>query len=181
LEPNTYFHKFPPKLPEDDAIFQMQQSCQELLACHGYQQYEISAYAKHGTQCRHNRNYWQFGDYLGIGAGAHGKISLAMPDNIIRTLKAKHPEHYLQNPNSVQLDVIQQPQLPLEFVMNHLRLREGFNLKNFQLITGLSCASLEPGLSENIAANLLINEHQQIYCSKKGWDFLDVVLEKFLA
>lgn len=181
LEPNTYFHRFPPKLPEDDAIYQAQLSCQELLAKHGYRQYEISAYAIPGFQCRHNRNYWKFGDYLGIGAGAHGKISIAKPDNIVRTMKTKHPEHYLQNPGTTRVEAIQPAHLPLEFVMNHLRLRDGFHLNDFQKLTGLNCASLEPGLSDNLAEKLLINQQQQIFCTQKGWDFLDVVLGKFLA
>jgi oxygen-independent coproporphyrinogen-3 oxidase len=97
LEPNTYFYKFPPKLPEDDAIYALQKASQQLLAEHSYQQYEISAYAQPGFQSRHNRNYWQFGDYLGIGAGAHGKISQALPGSIIRTAKPKSPEQYLKD------------------------------------------------------------------------------------
>ena len=91
LEPNTYFHKFPPQLPSDELIFSMQQHCQKLLARHGYQQYEVSAYSQSGLQCRHNVNYWQFGDYLGIGAGAHGKISQALPAKITRSFKPKSP------------------------------------------------------------------------------------------
>ena len=180
LEPNTYFHKFPPKLPEDDLIFSIQQQCQQRLAACGYQQYEVSAYAKPGKQCRHNRNYWQFGDYLGIGAGAHGKTSRALPDDIIRTTKPKHPDLYLQDPTQSQRQAIAREQLPLEFAMNHLRLKTGFDLADFHTTTGLTPDRLEPGLSTCLEQGLLIGEGTHFQCSAKGWDFLDLVLEKFV-
>jgi len=180
LEPNTYFYKFPPKLPEDDAIYALQKASQQLLAEHGYQQYEISAYAQSGFQCRHNRNYWEFGDYLGIGAGAHGKISRILPDDIIRTAKPKSPEQYLKNYTAIVSEPISQAQLPLEFVMNHLRLKTGFSLNDYQNMTGLEPSSLEPALSQCIDAGLLINDGQRFFCSEQGWDFLDEILEKFM-
>ena len=95
LEPNTVFHRYPPALPEDDLIFTMQETGQALLASHGYQHYETSAYTKEGHACQHNLNYWRFGDYLGIGAGAHGKITLPEQNQIIRTRKSRQPDHYL--------------------------------------------------------------------------------------
>ena len=180
LEPNTYFYKFPPKLPEDEAIFAMQEACQTLLAEHGYVQYEISAYAKAGFQCRHNRNYWQFGDYLGIGAGAHGKISQVLPSKIFRTAKTKHPDQYLAQDRIASCQAIAIEQLALEFVMNHLRLKDGFDLNDFQMSTGLSANCLEPALSECLAQGLLIKQEQRIFCSEYGWDFLDEILEKFV-
>ncbi len=180
LEPNTYFHKYPPRLPEDDLIYSLQKAGQQLLAAHGYQQYEISAYAQTDFQCRHNRHYWQFGDYLGIGAGAHGKISLAIPNNIIRTIKPKHPDLYMQQPDHTQLQAIALAQLPLEFMMNHLRLVEGFSVPAYQQLTGLQKTSLEPGLSECLQQNLLYEYQQTIACSAQGWDFLDLILEKFV-
>ncbi|MDD2759857.1 MAG: radical SAM family heme chaperone HemW [Methylomonas sp.] len=180
LEPNTYFYKFPPKLPEDEAIFALQQACQAVLAEHGYVQYEISAYARAGYRCRHNLNYWQFGDYLGIGAGAHGKISLNLPNQILRTAKTKHPEHYLALKTMTNSETIPLAQLPLEFVMNHLRLKSGFTIDDFCERTGLTPEALEPALSSCIAVGLLIREDQRIYCSEKGWDFLDEILEKFI-
>ena len=180
LEPNTYFYQFPPKLPEDEDIFELQKSCQTLLAEHGYAQYEISAYAKAGFQCRHNRNYWQFGDYLGIGAGAHGKISLKLPDKIIRTAKTKHPEQYLTRTDISTIKPITREQLPLEFVMNHLRLKAGFDLQNFSACTGLTPNRLEPALTDCITQGLLTRCDQSICCSEKGWDFLDEILEKFI-
>ena len=180
LEPNTYFYKFPPQLPEDDSIFALQKACQQKLAEHGYQQYEISAYAKPGFQCRHNRNYWQFGDYLGIGAGAHGKISRTLPDDIIRTAKPKSPEQYSQNPASVSTQSIMLSQLPLEFMMNHLRLKNGFNLDDYQNLTGLNPDSLQPALTQCLTQGLLIKQQSQVICSAQGWDFLDEILEKFI-
>jgi oxygen-independent coproporphyrinogen-3 oxidase len=181
LEPNTYFNKFPPKLPDDEAIFEAQQFCRKLLADHGYRQYEISAYGREGRQCRHNLNYWRFGDYLGIGAGAHGKITLASPGRIIRTVKPKSPEEYLKNPfiQSVE-NVIAIEDLPLEFLMNHLRLDEGFTEAAYQAATGLSIATLEPGLSANLEQKLLIKQKNHYYCSRQGWDFLDSILQKFM-
>ncbi|MGZ4958502.1 MAG: radical SAM family heme chaperone HemW [Methylomonas sp.] len=180
LEPNTFFYKFPPKLPEDDAIFAAQKTCQNLLAEHGYQQYEISAYAKAGFQCRHNRNYWQFGDYLGLGAGAHGKISRTLPHEIIRTAKSKSPEQYLKHPTKSNREAIPVGQLPLEFVMNQLRLKDGFRLDEYQSFTGLNPHSLEPALTQCLEQGLLLKRQERIFCSDKGWDFLDVVLEKFI-
>ncbi|MGJ0486240.1 MAG: radical SAM family heme chaperone HemW [Methylomicrobium sp.] len=182
LEPNTYFHKFPPKLPNDELIFAAQKACQALLAEHGYEQYEISAYSRPGRQCRHNLNYWQFGDYLGIGAGAHGKISQSMPDNIVRTFKPRGPEQYLQDTHRQGDEQrINAQELPLEFVMNHLRLKQGFTPEAFTAATGLAPAALEPGLSVNCGQNLLIRQGDRYCCSEKGWDFLDTVLQNFIA
>ena len=180
LEPNTYFYKFPPKLPDDERIFAMQKNCQQLLAENGYQQYEISAYAKAGFQSRHNLNYWQFGDYLGIGAGAHGKISRSLPNDILRTAKPKSPELYLNNTIMRTDVVISLDELPLEFVMNQLRIKAGFNLEYFQRQTGLSSDSLQPALGKCLEQDLLIERQQQIFCSERGWNFLDDILEKFI-
>ncbi|AMK76554.1 YggW family oxidoreductase [Methylomonas methanica] len=180
LEPNTYFYKFPPKLPEDDLIFAAQKRCQQLLADNGYQQYEVSAYAKPGKQSRHNRNYWQFGDYLGIGAGAHGKISRALPNDILRTVKPRSPEQYLSQPGRSQCEAIDVAQLPLEFLMNQLRLKAGFSLSDYEVVTGLAADSLEPNLSVCLEQGLLRRQDSVYTCTEKGWDFLDVVLEKFV-
>jgi len=180
LEPNTYFHKFPPSLPEDEAIFAGQKQCQQLLAEHGYQQYEISAYARSGYSCRHNQNYWQFGDYLGIGAGAHGKLSLGLPGRIMRTQKIKNPELYLQALAIRNESLVPLEQIALEFVMNQLRLKAGFDLNHYQAVTGLPLDTLEPALSICIRQGLLVQQGQQICCSDRGWDFLDDILEKFI-
>ena len=178
LEPNTYFHRYPPKLPDDDAVFAMQQRCQDYLAAHGYAQYEISAYAQTDKQCRHNLNYWQFGDYLGIGAGAHGKIT--QRDNIWRTVKTKHPEHYLKQPLA-SAQAIETEELPLEFVMNQLRLKQGFTLAHYSAVTGLNPNTLEPALSNAIEQGLLDYKNQHYRCSEQGWYFLDSILEKFIV
>ena len=179
LEPNTYFHKFPPKLPADDHIFLGQQRCQQLLAEAGYAQYEISAYAKKGDRCQHNVNYWQFGDYLGIGAGAHGKLSISRPEKILRTVKPKSPEQYLNNVQSTITEVVID-ELPLEYLMNQLRLKAGFNLDHYQLMTGLKAMTLEPGLTTCVDQGLLIKQDNRFFCSAKGWNFLDDILENFM-
>ena len=179
LEPNTYFHKFPPKLPADDHIFLGQQRCQQLLAEAGYAQYEISAYAKKGDRCQHNVNYWQFGDYLGIGAGAHGKLSISRPEKILRTVKPKSPEQYLNNVQSTITEVVID-ELPLEYLMNQLRLKSGFNLDHYQLMTGLKAMTLEPGLTTCVDQGLLIKQDNRFFCSAKGWNFLDDILENFM-
>jgi len=182
LEPNTWFYKFPPKLPDDETIFDTQKVCQQILADHGYLQYEVSAYSKQGRQCRHNLNYWQFGDYLGIGAGAHGKISQSLPDQIIRSFKPKKPEQYLNSVGQNDgAEVIAVTELPLEFVMNHLRLKQGFTLEAYQAATGLAAATLEPALSACVKQNLLIRQNNHYYCSEQGWNFLDNILEKFIV
>ncbi len=180
LEPNTYFHKFPPQLPIDDLVFSGQIQCQKLLAESGYLQYEISAYARNKAYCQHNLNYWRFGDYLGIGAGAHGKLSLFNPDNIIRTTKQKSPEHYLKN-NKAIVNKIKSEVLPVEFLMNQLRLKAGFNSDHFQASTGLELATLEPALSVCVNEGLLVKRENCYLCSEQGWNFLDVVLEKFIT
>jgi oxygen-independent coproporphyrinogen-3 oxidase len=181
LEPNTYFHKFPPKLPNDELIFNTQKDCQQMLVEQGYQQYEVSAYSQPDFQCQHNVNYWQFGDYLGIGAGAHGKISLQMPDQIIRCFKSKSPDQYLSSlPKNGGAEFIFIKELPLEFIMNHLRLKQGFSLETYQASTGLAVDTLEPALSACVRQGFLIQHDNQYSCSNKGWNFLDSILEKFI-
>ena len=181
LEPNTYFHKFPPQLPNDELIFDTQKRGQQLLADHGYQQYEVSAYSQSGLQCKHNVNYWQFGDYLGIGAGAHGKITLALPQSIMRTVKPKSPEHYLSDTHKLGgATAISVAELPLEFIMNQLRLKQGFTAGNYFESTGLSIATLEPALSASLQQGLLSYEQGRYFCSELGWNFMDNILEKFM-
>ncbi len=180
LEPNTWFYKFPPELPQDERIFSAQKKCQAILAEYGYRQYEISAYCKEHRVCRHNVNYWRFGDYLGIGAGAHGKISQQLPDKILRTVKPKSPEQYLNEPCGHTLSIIGHEDLVLEFMMNALRLRDGFSFHDFQRVTGLNNDSLEPALSRCINLGLLTIENDCCRCSEKGWDFLDSILEQFI-
>ncbi len=184
LEPNTVFHKYPPRLPEDEAIWAIQEAGQALLAENGYQQYEVSAYARPTRRCRHNLNYWRFGDYLGIGAGAHGKITRMQTGDIQRTAKIRHPQHYL--------DAVGQPErqgtrtwvapadLRFEFLMNTLRLREGFPESLFSDRTGLDIEALEPELIACLTKGLLEREAGTIRCSDTGFNFLDNVLQRFL-
>ncbi len=179
LEPNTYFHKFPPKLPESDNIYTGQLQAQKVLADAGYLQYEISAYAKDNAKCRHNLNYWEFGDYLGIGAGAHGKLSISRPGNIVRSVKNKSPDKYLKD-NKATLAKISVIDMPLEYVMNQLRLKAGFTLKQYEMHTGLEAKSLQPALSDCLKEGLLMRQNDHYLCSEKGWDFLDHILEKFM-
>ncbi len=184
LEPNTYFHKFPPSLPDEDLIYSEQRHCQRLLADHGYLHYEISAYGKRHRQCRHNLNYWQFGDYLGIGAGAHGKITRSLPGDIVRTWKTRHPDHYMANsakPTTYNggSQAIATTELSLEFIMNSLRLHAGFSLDSYIARTGLDTSALEQSLSTYVQQGLLEYHDRHYRCSAKGRDFLDQILTEF--
>jgi len=179
LEPNTYFHKFPPPLPAHDQIYIGQKECQQLLNKAGFLQYEISAYAKNKAYCQHNVNYWRFGDYLGIGAGAHGKLNISEQDGIIRTQKLKSPEAYLKKV-SAKVDKVLSNDIPLEFLMNSLRLKAGFSIDFYQETTGLASSTLEPMLSELVDEGLLTKQDVFYACSEKGWDFLDEVLKRFI-
>lgn len=185
LEANTYFYKFPPALPNQDVIYDSQQQCQEVLTENNYMGYEISAFSQAQKQCRHNLNYWQFGDYLGIGAGAHGKITHSVPEKINRYAKVKNPKQYLSGIKSGQFSstrtTVSSQDLTLEFLMNHLRLRAGFSLATYQARTGLSWQALEPVLSDCVNQGLLQQQENIIRCTAKGWDFLDLILEKYLA
>ena len=181
LEPNTYFYKFPPKLPNDEIIFSTQKQAQHILDEQGYHQYEVSAYSQADHQCQHNLNYWQFGDYLGIGAGAHGKITQALLQTITRTFKPKSPEQYLAHTHkNGGPELITMAELPLEFVMNHLRLKQGFTVDTYQARTGLDIDTLEPALSNCLKEGLLIYRNNHYYCSEQGWNFMDNILEKFI-
>jgi oxygen-independent coproporphyrinogen-3 oxidase len=184
LEPNTLFHRYPPTLPSEDAIWQIQQVCQAELAAAGYGQYEVSAYAQEGYRCRHNLNYWRFGDYLGIGAGAHGKLTLN-GQGVVRYWKHKHPQQYLSGAGTPECmgarHSVHEDELPLEFLMNQLRLREGFSAVHYRDCTGLGVDTLEPGLSRCIELGLLESLGDTVCCTDQGWNFLDDVLEQFVA
>ncbi len=184
LEPNTAFAKRPPVLPDDEAVYLAQEDGQRLLAAAGFRQYEISAYARPGFECRHNLNYWRYGDYIGIGAGAHGKITDVRSDRVIRTAKIRKPESYLGlRPVAAGFRTEQEiphKDRPLEFLMNHLRLRDGFEEPAFSHRTGLPLAALEPHLSESVRDRLLQREGGWIRCTPLGWNFLDEILGRFV-
>lgn len=181
LEPNTYFYKFPPELPDEDKLFEIHAACHRQLAGHRYRQYEISAFSKAGYRCRHNANYWRFGDYLGIGAGAHGKISRSLPERIYRSAKLKHPEAYMNAKKGYgERRCIAPSDLPLEFLMNQLRLNQGFKIEHYGARTGLGLESLEPGLAKNLQNGLLRQDGGRIFCSERGRLMLDSILQDFL-
>lgn len=153
LEPNTVFYARPPQgIPDDDAAWDMQEHCQRLLAEAGYAQYEVSAYARPGRQCAHNLNYWRFGDYLGIGAGAHGKISSGAEQHVVRRWKHKHPQAFLDSAGSAQAiggdDIVPPGRLPFEYMLNLLRLHEGFRLADFEARTGLPRSTIATPLAQ---------------------------------
>ncbi|MEZ5577443.1 MAG: radical SAM family heme chaperone HemW [Candidatus Competibacteraceae bacterium] len=184
LEPNTRFYRSPPLLPDDETIDVIQDRAQEELARHGYPRYEVSAYARADRRCRHNLNYWEFGDYLGIGAGAHGKLSDPAAGQIQRLWKVKHPRDYLARagtPAGVGGDApVREAELPLEFLMNALRLVEGVPAALFGERTGLPLAALEPGWSQARARGLLENDPERLQASELGLRFLNDLLQAFI-
>ena len=182
LEPNTLFHRNPPPLPDDDASSDMQQRIEELLAAAGYQHYETSAFARPKRRARHNLNYWQFGDYLGIGAGAHSKLSF--PDRILRQARYKQPQAYMQQVASgapIQIEnEVSRDELGFEFMMNALRLNEGFDSVLFQERTSLPLLGIQLELAGAEKRGLLYRDHQRIAPTMMGQRFLNDLLEMFL-
>lgn len=182
LEPNTPFFQHPPPLPDDDTAADMQEAIEERLAQAGYEHYETSAFARPGAQSRHNLAYWTFADYLGIGAGAHGKLST--PAGVVRQMRHKHPQRYLeaaatgrfvQDARSVTRD-----ELPFEFMMNALRLTGGVPAESFEARTGLPLTSIEAQLAEARRLGLLDSDPHALRPSLRGQRFLNELLEIFL-
>jgi oxygen-independent coproporphyrinogen-3 oxidase len=167
LEPGTVFHARPPELPGEEAAWEIQCAGQSLLAAAGYEQYEVSAYACPGRRCRHNLNYWLFGDYLGLGAGAHGKLSLELPSRILRTAKPKQPRDYrdgvLRGDGAVgERRLVPPGELPFEFMLNALRLNDGFTNRCFEERTGLPAAKFEAAMLES-------RERGLVHAMDGGW------------
>jgi putative oxygen-independent coproporphyrinogen III oxidase len=184
LEPGTVFHARPPELPDEDAAWRIQTAGQKLLADAGYVQYEVSAYARFEKRCRHNLNYWLFGDYIGIGAGAHGKLSFELPRHILRTVKPKQPREYLEQvrrAGSGLRSPIAAADLPFEFMLNALRLNEGFTIQDYQRRTGLEMASVEGKLAEAEARGLLASRADGWHPTELGRRFLNDLQGSFLA
>ncbi len=183
LEPNTLFHHNPPSLPDHESQWNIQQAGQQLLAENSYEQYEVSAYAKNQKLCKHNLNYWQFGDYIGIGAGAHGKLT--DPNGTIsRYQKFRQPKQYLDEANqgkfrssSKQLEV---GDLPFEFMLNALRLKDGVDPAVYQERTGQPLSSIKELVNQVKTSGLLLNTNDKIVCTERGWQFLDDTLSAFL-
>ncbi|MGH8031775.1 MAG: radical SAM family heme chaperone HemW [Luteimonas sp.] len=185
LEPNTVFAAKPPQgLPDEDAAWDMQERCQALLADAGYAQYEISAYAQPGRQCAHNCNYWRFGDYLGIGAGAHGKLTLGAERTILRRWKLKHPAAYLAAAGSAQAiggdERIAAAQRPFEYMLNALRLVDGFTLAQFAARTGLDRDAIATPLAQAQAHGWLDIDDDRVRPTALGRRFGNDVIALFL-
>jgi putative oxygen-independent coproporphyrinogen III oxidase len=183
LEPNTYFAKFPPTVPDDDASAEMQDMIEYETSAAGYGHYEVSAYAQPGRQARHNLNYWQFGDYLGIGAGAHSKISF--PHRVVRQARYKQPAAYMEqvrsgNPVQEEFEV-ERGELGFEFMLNALRLVDGFEVNLFAERTGLAINVIEKSLNAAEAKGLLYRDHRIIRPTELGRRFLNDLQQMFLA
>ena len=182
LEPNTYFAKYPPSIPDDDASAEMQDMIEQQTAAAGYLHYEVSAYAQAGRQARHNLNYWQFGDYLGIGAGAHSKISF--PHRVVRQMRYKQPKSYLEHARAgtqVQEQAeIGRDDLGFEFMLNALRLNDGFDANLFAERTGIAINAIEKPLDQAEAKGLLWRDHKTIRPTELGRRFLNDLQQMFL-
>ena len=182
IEPNTYFARFPPAVPDDEQALQMQEMIEGMLAESGYAHYETSAFARAGRRCRHNLNYWLFGDYLGIGAGAHSKLSFA--DRIVRQMRWKNPRDYLANASAgrpVQTDEpVRASDVPFEFMMNALRLTDGFETSLFSERTGLPLTTALSALEAAERQELVIRDHAKIAPTLRGQRFLNDLLQIFM-
>lgn len=182
LEPGTVFYHRPPPLPDQDASWEMQVECQQLLAQHGYEQYEVSAYAQPGSQCRHNLNYWEFGDYIGLGAGAHGKLT--QPTGaVMRTTRCRQPRDYLSRAVADRITErreVTTGELPFEYMLNALRLLKGFDDEGFEARTGLSRAVVAGTLDAARHKGLLIQTHEGWRPTDLGARFLNELQAMFL-
>ena len=183
IEPNTWFAKHPPPLPEDDAAYAMLDRITELTTEAGLARYEVSAYARGSHQCLHNRNYWQFGDYLGLGAGAHSKLSFA--HRIVRQVRYREPRLYMDNALAgcavAQDEDVRRADLPFEYMLNALRLREGFALQDFCERTGLAVTAIARGLDEAERKGLVVRDMGHVRPTERGFDFLSDLQALFLA
>lgn len=184
IEPNTLFHSKPPTLPEDETLWDIQEKGHKLLTDNGYVQYEISAYSRPKHQCRHNLNYWRFGDYLGIGCGAHGKITVQSQQKVFRTSKIKHPKGYMNLTKDYlhqQWD-IESDELGFEYFMNRFRLIEACPKNEFEHYTGLSLANtnIRNALQPNIDRGLLSETNSHWHVTELGKRYLNSVLESFV-
>ena len=183
LEPNTYFANFPPKLPSEDEIDAIFEQNLKLLTEAGYKRYEVSAYAKKDQECKHNLNYWRFGDYIGIGAGAHGKVSF--PDKVTRQVRERHPETYMQAMETkgnalIESRDVPAKDLPFEFMLNTLRLTEGVETKTFSERTGLPLHIISKGLEEASKKGLLDDNPTTLKATDLGLRYLNNLHEMFL-
>jgi oxygen-independent coproporphyrinogen-3 oxidase len=183
IEPNTYFAKFPPAIPEDDTAYAMLDQITDMTGASGMQRYEVSAYAKPGHQCFHNLNYWQFGDYLGIGAGAHSKLSFA--HRVVRQVRFRDPKLYMDKALAggavTQEHEVARADLPFEFMLNVLRLKDGFKLQDFVEKTGLPFTAIQKALDEAERQGLIERDFVRAKPTERGLDFLNDLQTLFLA
>lgn len=179
IEPNTLFGSRPPLLPDDDALWDIYQQGNELLSAAGYRQYETSAYARPGFQCRHNLNYWRFGDYLGIGCGAHGKLTQA-DGRVLRTVKVRHPRGYMQGKYLDKRYAVAAQELPFEFFMNRFRLLEPTPRLEYAARTGLDESTARAALDNALAGGYITESAAEWQVTEKGKLFLNPLLELFM-
>lgn len=187
LEPNTVFAKYPPALPDDDTAFEMQDRIEERLAAAGYDHYEVSAYAKPGGRCRHNLNYWEFGDYLGIGPGAHGKLSFH--DRILREARVRNPQSWMDallepaqgSSHLAESREVSPDDLPFEFMLNALRLTDGVPTASFSERTGLNLAAIAKPLARAVEQGLLDEDPTRLRATPLGRRFLNDLQSLFLG
>ena len=184
IEPNTFFHHQPPtQMPDDELAWDQQQECQELLPSAGYRQYEISAYSTDSYQCRHNLNYWRFGDYLGIGAGAHGKITLVGENKVVRRVRQRQPAAYLasQGRKSISNEtVLTESDLVFEFMLNALRLSTGFEVDLFVSSTGISFSEVMPAIHKAIQLDLIHFDSGHLCPTERGFQYHNDLQSLFL-
>ncbi len=183
IEPNTQYFSHPPKLPEDEMLWDIQEAGVKLLAENGYKQYEISGYSKVGFECQHNLNYWSFSDYIGIGCGAHGKLTLPLENKIIRTTKVKHPKGYLDN-NRPFLDdslTVDKEDLAFEYMMNRLRLFAPIPFKEFEGYTGLSIDTIADPIQQAVDKQLLLKNSDHWLITDLGHRYLNELLLLFMG
>ena len=183
IEPNTEFYSAPPVLPQDEILADIQQAGQSVLSDYGYDQYEVSAYSKNNKQAKHNLNYWQFGDYIGIGAGAHGKLTDVSSQSIYRRQKARLPANYMKKEiiSLAKNQLIDADSLPLEFMMNALRLKSGVNKTVFFNRTGLPYSVIEDTVLRLQNKSLMQINDECLSTTEQGFLFLNSVLDEFMA
>jgi oxygen-independent coproporphyrinogen-3 oxidase len=182
IEPNTYFAKFPPQIVEDDLAYDMLDLVTDMTGRAGLNRYEVSAYARDAHRCSHNLNYWQFGDYLGLGAGAHSKLSFA--HRVVRQVRFREPALYMEKALAghclAQQTQVKRADLPFEFMLNALRLKEGFELAQFVARTGLAVSAIQKGLDDAERAGLIERDLVRVKPSVRGFDFLNDLQSLFL-
>jgi oxygen-independent coproporphyrinogen-3 oxidase len=184
IEPNTAFAKEPPQLPVDDVAWDMQQTGQDILEANAYMQYEISAFAQTEKQSRHNMNYWRYGDFLAIGAGAHGKITIAAEGQVQRFAKYRHPKRYMQGLESgdwrAETRILSDEELVFEFFLNQLRLKDGVSIDDFSARTGLPWNVVEARVVKAVDKGLLEVRHERVSPTVLGWRFVSDIQQIFL-